>query len=148
MKSIFSSRAPITLSAHARHDGMGKMTDVVTVLRFEEPARLDPDRLERLCRDIGEAQAEYEVAVGLERIMIALAQIDAVDCLSQRKEIVSQIAEAAGKIGMATLARVARDVQLVMSRQDTPAISATLARLRRVGERSVYAIYDIEDLSV
>ena len=38
------------------------MTDVVTVLRFEEPARFDPDRLERLCRDIGETQAEYEVA--------------------------------------------------------------------------------------
>jgi hypothetical protein len=28
------------------------------------------------------------------------------------------------------------------------AIGATLARLRRVGERSVYAIYDIEDMSV
>jgi len=80
------------------------MTDVVTVLRFEEPARFDPDRLEGLCRDIGETQAEYDVAVGLERIMIA--------------------------------------------RQDMAAIGATLARLRRVGERSVYAIYDIEDMSV
>ncbi|MBF9037806.1 hypothetical protein LSUCC0246_04700 [Rhodobacterales bacterium LSUCC0246] len=34
----------------------GKMTDVMTVLRFEEPARFDPDRLERLCREIGKTQ--------------------------------------------------------------------------------------------
>ncbi|MFZ8958348.1 MAG: hypothetical protein ACO2ZI_01335 [Paracoccaceae bacterium] len=32
------------------------MTDVMTVLRFEEPARFDPDRLERLCREIGKTQ--------------------------------------------------------------------------------------------
>ena len=124
------------------------MTDVVTVLRFEEPARFDPDRLERLCRDIGETQAEYEVAVGLERIMIALAQIDCVDSTLERKKIVAEIADSASKIGMATLARVARDVHIVMARQDMAAIRATLARLRRVGERSVHAIYDIEDMSV
>lgn len=124
------------------------MTDVMTVLRFEEPARFDPDRLERLCRDIGETQAEYEVAVGLERIMIALAQIDCVDSTLERKKIVAEIADFASKIGMATLARVARDVHIVMARQDMAAIGATLARLRRVGERSVYAIYDIEDMRV
>ncbi len=124
------------------------MTDVVTVLRFEEPARSDPDRLERLCRDIGETQVEYEVAVGLERIMIALAQIDCVDSTLERKKIVAGIADSASKIGMATLARVARDVHIVMARQDMAAIGATLARLRCVGERSVYAIYDIEDMSV
>ncbi|WP_340262907.1 hypothetical protein [Roseobacter sp. HKCCA0882] len=124
------------------------MTDVVTVLRFEEPARFDADRLERLCRDIGETQAEYEVAVGLERIMIVLAQIDCVDSTLERKKIFAEIADSASKIGMANLARVARDVHIVMARQDMAAIGATLARLRRVGERSVYAIYDIEDMSV
>ena len=60
----------------------------------------------------------------------------------------AEIADSASKIGMATLARVARDVDIVMARQDMAAIGATLARLRRVGERSVYAIYDIEDMSV
>ncbi len=124
------------------------MTDVVTVLRFEEPVRFDPDRLERLCRDIGETQVEYEVAAGLERIMIALAQIDCVDSTLERKKIVAGIADPASKIGMATLARVVRNVHIVMARQDMAAIGATLARLRRVGERSVYAIYDIEDMSV
>jgi hypothetical protein len=43
---------------------------------------------------------------------------------------------------------VARDVHIVMVRLDMAAIGVTLTRLRRVDERSVYAIYDIEDVSV
>lgn len=57
--------------------------------------------------------------------MIALAQIDCVDSTLERRKIVAEIADSANKIGM-----------------------ATLARLRCVGGRSIYAIYDIEDVSV
>ena len=74
--------------------------------------------------------------------MIALAQIDCVDSTLEQKKIVAEIAASANKIGMATLARVAFDVYIVMACQDMASIGATLVRLRRVGGRSVYAIYD------
>lgn len=51
-------------------------------------------------------------------------------------------------IGMATLARVARNVVDCIERGNLVAIAATLARLERVGDRSIHAVWDLEDMSV
>ena len=48
---------------------------------------------------------------------------------------------------MATLSRVARDVQRCAARRDAVALAATYMRLLRVGERSIKAIWDLEDAS-
>ena len=49
---------------------------------------------------------------------------------------------------MATLAHVARDVRICLRRGDPVALSATLARLDRVGDRSIHAVFDLDDQMV
>jgi predicted deacylase len=54
----------------------------------------------------------------------------------------------ADQIGMTALARVAGDVTGAVDAGDAVAAGATLGRLIRVGERSLTAIWDQQDLSV
>lgn len=54
----------------------------------------------------------------------------------------------AEQIGMAGLARVAGDVTNAIDEGDAVATAATLCRMIRVGERSLTAIWDLQDLSV
>ncbi|WP_375551222.1 hypothetical protein [Rhodophyticola porphyridii] len=122
----------------------------VTILRVEEPARFNPDRLEKLCAELGEVQAESEVANALGEIGVLLERIAAVGdrhCIAQLAGFLGKLISASDKIGMATLARVARDVEASYARGDAVALAATLARLQRVGERSILAVWDLEDLS-
>ncbi|QBY02013.1 hypothetical protein E2K80_15810 [Rhodophyticola sp. CCM32] len=126
------------------------MEQSVTVLRVEESARFNPDRLEQLCAELGEVQAESEVAEALATIGILLEEIEPLDGTSSDRALarpLSQLIAASDKIGMASLARVARDAELSRAKQDPVALAATLARLQRVGERSILAIWDLEDLS-
>ena len=60
---------------------------------------------------------------------------------------VDQVAADADLIGMATLARVARNVTDSYMTGNDVAVAATLARLHRVGERSIHAVWDLEDIS-
>lgn len=119
-------------------------------LRPEEPARFDPDRLEDLCRRIGEVRAETEVALALDRISARLESLPARVVQADAGELradLAALARDAETIGMATLARVTRHVVDCLERGDVRALAATLARLRRVGERSLHAVWDLEDVS-
>lgn len=49
---------------------------------------------------------------------------------------------------MTALARVAGDVTRAIDANDAVATAATLARLLRVGERSLTAVWDLQDLSI
>jgi hypothetical protein len=122
----------------------------VTELRPEEPARFDPERLEDLCRRIGEVPAEAEVALALHRISDALTSLSDPDPARDAavlRAALTALARDAGTIGMSTLALVSRHVLDCLDRGDARAFSATLARLFRVGERSLHAVWDLEDRS-
>ena len=116
----------------------------------EEPARFNPDMLEALCRRIGETRAEAEVARALERISTTLAALDTLatdaDAALLGAAMRSLIRDA-DMIGMVTLARVSRSVLSCLESGDRLAYSATLARLERVGRRSIHAVWELEDLS-
>jgi hypothetical protein len=122
----------------------------VTNLPLGEPARFNPGQLELLCERLGEHRAEAEVAYALERIAKRLAQIG---CASQRADPkvfetgLAALVEDARLIGMATLAQAGRHVLDCLESGDQIALAATLARLERVGDRSIDAIWDLEDLS-
>lgn len=119
-------------------------------LRPAEPARFNPDVLESLCRRIGETRAEAEVARALERISTT---VSALALLAREAEAALMAAALrslirdADMIGMVTLARVARSVLSCLGSGDRLAYAATLARLERVGERSIHAVWELEDLS-
>lgn len=127
------------------------MLSVITELRVDEPARFNPEKLEDLCHRIGDAQAETEVALALDRIA---AMLNALPSLSVRahvpdlRDAVEVLISDAELIGMTTLARVERNVVDCIERGNLVAIAATLARLERVGDRSIHAVWDLEDMSV
>jgi predicted pyridoxine 5'-phosphate oxidase superfamily flavin-nucleotide-binding protein len=54
----------------------------------------------------------------------------------------------ADQVGLQKMAAVANDVMSAVDQADPVAIAATLTRLIRVGERSLTAIWDVQDLSI
>lgn len=133
-----------------RMTATAELCPTITELAPEEPARFNPECLEELCLKIGEVRAEAEVALALHRISEVLPKVDAMLCDDGNAFAVAvdQICKDAELIGMATLARVARNVSDSYATQNHVALAATMARLDRVGERSIHAVWDLEDLSV
>ena len=126
---------------------------VATVFTLDqnETVRLDPDRLGGLYHQLGETGAEDVVCRAIEELAVRLSHCERLwrqqDHVGLRKCTKSLIA-IADQIGMIALARVAGDVTLAIDNADTPAVGATLFRLLRVGERSLTAVWDLQDLSI
>lgn len=127
-----------------------ELCPTITELAPEEPARFNPECLEELCLKIGEVRAEAEVALALHRISEVLPKMATLLQEDERAFVVAieKISRDAELIGMATLARVARSVLDCFTTANHVALAATLSRLDRVGERSIHAVWDLEDLSV
>jgi hypothetical protein len=126
------------------------MSAVVTMLPLGEPARFNPGQLEKLCEKLGDLRAETEVAHALDRLSVLLD--DLARCrrsggYGALSVLLAALVQDAQLIGMATLARVGQDVQDCLRSGDATALAATLARLLRVGDRSIHAIWDLEDVS-
>lgn len=123
----------------------------ITTLNLAEPIRLNPDRLGELYCQLGEAGAEDVICRAIEELAVRLTHCDRLwrrneqDAL--RKSARSLIA-IADQIGMTALARVAGDVTDTIDAGDSVAGAATLSRLIRIGERSLTAVWDLQDLSV
>ncbi|UWQ95752.1 hypothetical protein K3728_00460 [Rhodobacteraceae bacterium M385] len=126
-----------------------ELCPTIATIAPEEPARFNPECLEELCLKIGEVRAEAEVALALHRISEALPTLYATCRRSGREFVVAleHLCKDAELIGMATLARVAQDVLETFIAGNEVALAATMARLDRVGERSIHAVWDLEDLS-
>lgn len=127
------------------------MTHPVIKLRHEEPVCFDADRLEALCQEVGETEAELVIARALEQIAIKLAALKAYHTMGEFTEMdktCSSLAKVAGEIGMTTLARVSRDVRACLPTGNAAAIGATLDRLMRIGGNSAHSIWSLEDISV
>lgn len=127
------------------------MVAMVFTLVQDETIRLDPDRLGGLYRQLGNANAEDVVCRAIEELAVRLAHCERLwrqhDYTGLRKCTRSLIA-IADQIGMVALVRVADNVTETIDLADTAAVGATLFRLLRIGERSLTAVWDQQDLSV
>lgn len=126
------------------------MRAVVTDLPLGEPARFNPGQLEKLCDRLGETRAEAEVAFALDRLATLLDEAGRIGPdgdHSDLEDVLAALVRDARLIGMATLARVGGDVLDCLDAGDPTALCATMARLMRVGDRSIHAIWDLEDVS-
>jgi len=124
---------------------------MVFTLVQNETVRLDPDRLGSLYRQLGEAGAEDVVCRAIEELAVRFAHCERLwrqkDHKGLRKCTRSLIA-ISDQIGMTTLARVADDVTQAIDTGNGAAVGATLFRLLRIGERSLTAVWDLQDLSI
>lgn len=120
------------------------------MLMQDEIVLLDPDRLGELYAQLGEAAAEDVICRAMEEMAVRLACCErmyrAEESAGLRKTVRS-LAAIADQVGMHALARVARDVGYCVAHGDQNALAATLARLLRIGERSLTEIWDLRDLS-
>ncbi len=129
------------------------MKDVDNILQIQplESVRVDSEQLSGLYMDLGDIAAEEVVCRAMEELALRLAHCDRLfrsqDFAELRKSSRSLIA-IADQIGMKKLARVAQDVTNCVDAGDTVALSSTLGRLMRIGEGSLTAIWDLQDITV
>ncbi len=130
--------------------GVILVSDVCELIQFEN-VRLDPDRLKTLYHQMGESGAEEVVCRAIEELAVRLSHCERLwhkrDIEGLRKSARSLVA-ISEQIGMTMLARVAGDVTKSIDQYDLAAIGATLYRLLRIGERSLVAVWDLQDLSL
>lgn len=126
------------------------MNDIVKI-RLAEQIQLDQVRLGALYAQLGESGADDVISRAMEELAVRLAQCDTLwragNLVQLRKHARSLIA-IADQIGMHRLAQVAGDVTICLDNDDEVAVAATLSRMLRIGERSLSAIWAMEDLSI
>jgi hypothetical protein len=122
----------------------------VTRLRPAEPVRLERKRLQAIYSSLGPVEAEEIICRAMEELALRLAMIDKAHAARERDALAKGargIVAIADQVGMCALARVAGDVAICAERRDATALAATLARLLRVSDRSLTAVWDVTDLS-
>ncbi len=126
------------------------MEKVITLILAEQ-VRLDPERLSTLYHQMGEANAEDVVCRAVEEMAVRMARCEKYwregNWPGLRKDVRSLVA-IANQVGMTRLSCVALDVTTAIDNNDAVAAAATLARLLRVGERSLTAVWDLQDMSI
>ena len=93
------------------------------------------------------ASVGAEVEWMMKRPVTVLKPEEPISDADRLARVLRALVATSDHIGMATLARVGRDVLACLHRADVVALMSTHARLMRVGDRSIRAIWDLEDLS-
>ncbi|MDB6178104.1 hypothetical protein PAF17_11415 [Paracoccus sp. Z330] len=114
-------------------------------LAMTEPVKVDSRRVGDIVSELGETAAENVIGIALEQLALALqateAALDA-DDLAQTVAHADRLSRLAWQIGLLSLAGVAMDLGTCAERRDLWALAAVRARLKRVGNRSLTAIWD------
>ncbi|MBE9637692.1 hypothetical protein IQ782_12625 [Salipiger pacificus] len=116
-----------------------------------EKAGLDPQPLEAIFARLGPSEAENALCRAMEELAYRLGELDRVHAegrWSDTRRHVRELGGIADCLGMSSVVRISEDVLTCLEDGDLVALSATVARLGRVGERSLYAIWDMEDQGV
>lgn len=120
-------------------------------LQHHEPVRLDRSQLEVLYHNLGPAGADKVVAHALGQLgqtLVQAAEHYREGQIEALRGTLRTIVALAQQVGMTLLARVARDVLELSHTYDAAAFGATMARLERIGEGSLVAVWDLQDLSI
>ncbi|MCJ7874196.1 hypothetical protein Q4577_09195 [Marinovum sp. 2_MG-2023] len=118
------------------------------MLAYEEGVRLDQDRIQELYRQMGNEGAEDVVCRALEEIAVRMSYANKLHKrgeLADLRKCLRSLAKIAEQVGMMDLAHVARDVCTCVDQADPVALAATLSRLARTGERSLSAIWEMQE---
>jgi len=123
----------------------------VAALVHEEAAQLNTGRLEEICQQLGYDGGEAAICAAMEDLATLLrragevwraADVDMLDLCAR------QIMAIADRIGMVTLARVAGDVAALCAGVDDAALGAAVARMMRLGDGSLLAVWQAQDPSL
>lgn len=120
-------------------------------MRPTEQVCVDQEKLSALYAQLGNAGAEDVVCRAMEELALRLSHCNRLfqdhNWTDLRKNSRS-LMPISDQVGLERLASVAGDVVRCIDQRDEVALSATLTRLIRIGERSLTAIWDTQDLSL
>ncbi len=125
--------------------------DQVLKIRLCEKVRVDQDQLSALYAELGESGAEDVVCRAIEELAVRLSHCSRLHAdgeWERLRKCVRSLIAIADQIGMVLLARVCKDVVATIDSSDRAATAATLARLLRIGEQSLSAIWDLQDITI
>lgn len=114
-------------------------------LAVSEPVRVDARRVGDIISELGETAAQNVIGLALEQLAVALTATDqALEAgdLALAVSHADRLSRLAWQIGLLSLAGVAMDLGALADRGETAALAAVRARLMRVGNRSLTAIWD------
>ena len=117
----------------------------IMALAVSEPVRVDARRVGDIVTELGETAAQNVIGLALEQLAGTLTAADRAVSAEDLPEIARQsdlLARLAWQIGLLSLAGVAMDLGGCAERRDPNALPAVHARLMRVGNRSLTAIWD------
>ena len=123
----------------------------VTLLAYSEPVRVEPEQLNGLYTQLGISGAEDVVCRAMEEIALRMNRMVrqfAEDKLDELRKSARSLVGIADQIGLIGLSSVAGDVTNCIDDGDHVALSAVLNRFLRVGERSLSAIWELQDISI
>lgn len=89
------------------------------------------------------SRAMQELAVQLAKVHNAVGQ----NRLSDVHAAARNIEKVCSQVGLKTLGRVGGDVARLSASNDSTAFAASVARLARIGELSLVAVWELQDLS-
>lgn len=127
------------------------MVKQVAMLSPNEKPGLDPERLEGLYERLGAQEGEDMLCRAMEELAFRLGQADRLydqADFNEMRDCTRALGAIADQIGMMALSRISNDVVQCIDDGDPVALAATLARMARVGERSLYAVWDLQDITV
>ena len=133
-----------------RDNEWGVIVNAIVQLTHDEKVRLDRDQLEVLYVQLGPTGADQLVNHALEELAVALARVQKQHTAGRIDDLrkgVKSLITIAQQVGMTTLVRVARDVMELIDTGDGAAYCAAMARLGRIGESSLMAVWDLQDIS-
>jgi len=117
-------------------------------LRHDDIIEIDEEALEAVYAAHGHASGDRVICKAIEDIAVRIAKVErhvsrgkfeSISC------IVDDIKKMSPEIGLRTLAQVATDVDILLERSDNAALIACVHRMVRVGEKSLLAVWDVED---
>ncbi len=123
----------------------------VVTLNIEEAVHFEPRCLADLYRSLGEIGAENVLCDTMEELTIQLVRADRLGKRGKTDEvakIAKQIGPVADRIGLLGLGQVARDLVACIEQEDAASFGAVLARLSRMGDRSLTTIWDPQNMTV
>ncbi|MEQ6249718.1 hypothetical protein ABMC89_12565 [Sulfitobacter sp. HNIBRBA3233] len=120
-------------------------------MRLIERVELDQGRIGALYRQLGADGADNVMCRAMEELAVRMSLCRSLwqegKTAQLRKNARSLIA-ISEQLGMKRLAQVAGDVTACIDDRDSVAVSATLSRMLRTGERSLSAIWSMQERSL
>jgi hypothetical protein len=122
----------------------------VSMLEVKERVALDRSPIEEMCQTLGVEKAEKLVGGAMEELAVWISRADPMWRRGAHEELgrlAQRIAPVALRLGMPLLARIATELRELVASGDQAALGAVAMRMVRVGESSLVAVWELQDVS-